>query len=80
MYTVKMETSKMDVEQYLSLVTKIERRELLKIYTYKRLGHENIAARGLSALIRAAKTTRSRDALMTQADILDLSQHPEFIV
>jgi hypothetical protein len=61
-------------------MTKIEQREVLTLYTYRRLGMIDTVARGLSALIRACRTKKSRDALMAQADILDVVNHPEFIV
>jgi len=79
-YTVKTELARMDVEQHLPTVNKSEQRELLTLYTYRRLGHVDTVARGLSALIRAARTKKSRDALMAQADILEVVGHPEFIV
>ncbi len=37
-------------------------------------------ARALSALIRASRTKRSRDALLRYADIFEVRQHPEFII
>ena len=61
-------------------MTKSEQRELLTLYTYRRLCMIDVVARGLSALIRAARTKKSRDALMAQADILEVVGHPEFIV
>jgi hypothetical protein len=61
-------------------MNKSEQREILTLYTYRRLGMVDTVARGLSALIRASRTKRSRDALMAQADILDVIGHPEFIV
>jgi hypothetical protein len=61
-------------------MTKSEQRELLTLYTYRRMGMVDTVARGLSAMIRAARTKRSRDALMAQADILEVTRHPEFII
>jgi hypothetical protein len=61
-------------------MTKSEQRELLTLYTYRRMGMVDTVARGLSAMIRAARTARSRDALMAQADILEVTRHPEFII
>ena len=61
-------------------MTKNEQRALLTLYTYRRLGMIDTVARGLSAMIRAARTQRSIDALMAQADILEVTSHPEFII
>jgi hypothetical protein len=44
------------------------------------MGMLDTVARGLSALVRAARTKRSRDALLAQADILEVIGHPEFII
>jgi SLT domain-containing protein len=38
------------------------------------------AARGLSAMIRCAMTTKSKTALMAEAAALGLVDHPDFIV
>jgi hypothetical protein len=38
------------------------------------------AARALSALIRAARTAKSRAALMEQAKALKLTQEPDFTI
>jgi SLT domain-containing protein len=38
------------------------------------------AARGLSAMIRAAMSAKSKAALMAEAEALGLKNHPEFIV
>ena len=61
-------------------MNKSESREVLKLYTYHRMGMLDTGARGLSALIRGAMTAKSRKALMSQADILGVLHHPEFIV
>jgi len=61
-------------------MTKSEAREIETIRKYIALGMDDVAARSLSALIRAARTQRSIDALMAQADILEVVGHPEFIV
>jgi len=57
-----------------------EKRELLTLYTYRRMGLLDTVARGLSALVRAARTKKSRDALIAQADVLEVIGHPEFII
>jgi hypothetical protein len=38
------------------------------------------AARGLSAMIRASMSAKSKAALMAEAEALGLTNHPEFIV
>jgi len=62
------------------IMNQSEQRQLLTLYTYRRMGMLGTVARGLSALVRAARTKRSRDALMEQADILEVIGHPDFII
>jgi hypothetical protein len=61
-------------------MNKSEKRAVLTLYTYRRMGMLDTVARGLSALVRAARTKRSRDALLAQADILEVIGHPDFII
>ena len=61
-------------------LTKSEDREVLKLYTAKRMGMDDMVARSLSALIRSAMSDRSRRALIDHADVLEVKTHPEFIV
>ena len=61
-------------------MTKIEQRELKSICLYLAAGMRDTAARSLSALIRASRTKRSRDALMAQAVAFGLTTEPEFII
>ena len=61
-------------------MNKSETRELKSVCLYIAAGMNDTAARALSALIRAARTDRSRQALMAQAEALQLTQEPEFIV
>ena len=61
-------------------MTKIEQRELKSICLYIAAGMRDTAARSLSALIRASRTKKSRDALMAQAVAFGLTTEPEFIV
>lgn len=61
-------------------MTKAETREMKSVCLYIAAGMADTAARSLSALIRAARTNRSRAALMEQAQALKLTQHPEFII
>ena len=63
-------------------MTKSEAREVEAIRTYVRLGMDDTAARALSALIRAARTAKSRNELMALAGPQQWGyvNHPEFIV
>lgn len=61
-------------------MNKSEQREMKSICLYVAAGMHDTAARSLSALIRGAMTTRSRNALMVQAQALKLDNLPEFIV
>lgn len=59
---------------------KSEIREVSKLAVMHKLGMADTVARGLSALIRAAMTKRSREALMEYADIFGVRHHPDFVV
>lgn len=59
---------------------KSELREVSNLAVMHKLGMADTVARGLSALIRAAMTKRSRDALMEYADIFGVRHHPDFVV
>lgn len=61
-------------------MNKSETREISKLAVMHKLGMADTVARGLSALIRAAMTKRSRDALMEYADIFGVRNHPEFVI
>ena len=61
-------------------MTKSEQREMKSICLYVAAGMQNTAARALSALIRAARTNKSRDALLVQAQALKLDSLPEFVL
>jgi len=56
-----------------------EKREVLKLYTYKRMGADDIVARSLCTLIRSARTERSLIDLRKQADVLEVTEHPEYL-
>ena len=60
-------------------MTKSEQREIPRIRYYVTMGAHDVAARSLSALIRAA-SSRSRAALLAEARALSLTSHPEFII
>ena len=59
---------------------KSELREVSNLAVMHKLGMADTVARGLSALIRAAMTKRSRDALMEYADIFGVRHHPDFVI
>lgn len=61
-------------------MNKFEKREIAKLETMSNLGMTVNVALGLSALIRAAMTKRSRDALMAYADKFLVRHHPDFVV
>ncbi len=56
-----------------------EKREVLKLYTYLRVGQRDLVARSLCTLIRSARTHRSIMALRAQADVLEVDTHPEYL-
>lgn len=60
-------------------MTQSEKREVLKLYTYHRMGAIDLVARSLCTLIRSARTERSIMALRAQADILEVTQHPDYL-
>lgn len=61
-------------------MTKSETREIVQLTTAHKLGMADYVARGLSALIRASMTKRSRTALLEYADLFGVRQHPDFII
>lgn len=61
-------------------MNKFEQREMKSICLYLAAGMNDTAARALSALIRAARTKKSRDALLFQAKAFNLDTLPEFII
>ncbi len=56
-----------------------EKREVLKLYAYLRMGDRDIVARSLCTLIRSARTHRSIMALRAQADVLEVDTHPDYL-
>ena len=56
-----------------------EKREVLKLYTYLRMGERDLVARSLCTLIRSARTERSIMALRAQADVLEVDTHPDYL-
>ena len=56
-----------------------EKREVLKLYTWSRMGERDIVARSLCTLIRSARTERSIIALRAQAEVLEVDTHPDYL-
>lgn len=60
---------------------KSELRAIQTLTTMHKIGgYETNIAKGLSALIRAAMTNKSRNALMEYADVFGVRNHPCFII
>jgi hypothetical protein len=60
-------------------MTKSEQREVSRLDLYIAHGMVDTAARILSAMIRAARTTRSENEMRAIAAALQLDAHPDFI-
>lgn len=61
-------------------MTKNELREVQRLALMHKLGMAPNVARGLSALIRASRTARSRAELFEYATLFSVATHPDFIV
>ena len=62
-------------------MNKHETREIIKLHRFAGAGADaGMLARSLSALIRAARTNKSRAALMQYAPIFGVTHHPDFII
>lgn len=62
-------------------LNKSDAREIIKLHRFAGAGADlGMLARSLSALIRAARTNKSRDALMQYAPVFGVTNHPEFII
>jgi hypothetical protein len=62
-------------------MTKSETREIVKLATWHKVGAPaDIIARSLAALIRAARTNKSRAALLEYAPIFAVAAHPDFVI
>ena len=62
-------------------MNKSEILEVTRLVQYYKLGVDaGLIARGLSALIRAARTRKSREALLSYAPLIGVAAHPDFIV
>jgi hypothetical protein len=61
-------------------MNKSEIREVAKLVLLHKHGLTQSVALGLSALIRAARTNKSRSALLEYAELLGVKSHPEFTI
>jgi hypothetical protein len=62
-------------------MNKSELREIQNLSIMHKLGgYEQNIAQGLSGLIRAARTKKSREALLEYAPIFNVINHPSFII
>lgn len=62
-------------------MNKAETREITKMQQFQSMGADvGMLARSLSALIRSARTNKSRDALMSYVTAFGVAGHPDFIV
>lgn len=57
-----------------------EAKEHANAQAYLALGMPDIAARTMSALVRACRTQRSYSALMSASKEMGIDQHPDFVV
>lgn len=60
-------------------MTKAQRNEIAKAGYYCTMGHADIAARSLSALIRSATSNKAAAEIRTEAERLGVVSHPDFI-
>jgi hypothetical protein len=61
-------------------MNKSQLKQLSNIRFYMVNNMPDAAARGLSAMIRAAMSAKSKAALLAEADAMRLKNHPEFII
>jgi hypothetical protein len=61
-------------------MNKSELREISNLVVLHKLGLKDTVARGLSALVRSARTNKSAQELLEYAEILSVKNHPDFIV
>ena len=57
-----------------------EAREHANAQAYLAVGMPDVAARTMSALIRACRTQRSYKALMSASQEMGIAQHPDFVI
>jgi hypothetical protein len=61
-------------------MNKSELREVANLAVMHKHGMTDTVARGLSSLVRSARTNKSAIALLEYADIFGVKNHPDFIV
>ena len=61
-------------------MNKSELKQVQILASFYKLGMIDTVARSLSSLIRAARTNKSREALMRYADMFGVRSNPEFII
>ena len=61
-------------------MTKSELRDIQNLAVMHKLGMADTVARGLSALIRSARTKRSADALREYIAIFNVGANPHFVI
>ena len=61
-------------------MNKSELREVANLAVMHKMGMSDTVARGLSSLVRSARTNKSAIALLEYADIFGVKNHPDFIV
>jgi hypothetical protein len=57
-----------------------ETREHANAQAYLAAGMPDVAARAMSALVRACRTQRSYSALMSASQEMGIDQHPDFVL
>lgn len=61
-------------------MNKSETRELANVELYIKANMRDTAARALSALHRAARTTKSKEAILAAAQTYGIASHADFII
>jgi hypothetical protein len=61
-------------------MNKNQQKQVQMIKAHIAIGNIESAARGLSALVRSAMTSKQKQALLQVADELGLQSHPSFII
>ena len=61
-------------------MNKTQLKQFKMIQTHAMMGNLDAAARGLSAMYRAAMTNKSKAAIMNAAGNLGIRNNPEFII
>lgn len=64
----------------VSVMNQSQARQVELAKRYIALGHADVAARSISALIRCAMSTKAQHELLKIAQDLGVANHPEFII